>query len=823
MFFITLSLLITMFIIMLPNATAQNSDKELFLVASKAFEDGFYDVAIGYIDQLLKEFPTTKKEIEAKLLLGQCYFFKNQYLKAYDVFQGLLGFSEYKDATLFWLGETYLKGADYRQAERQYRELIKFYPDSIYTPQAYYSIGWIFFEQGNYEETKNVLQELLKKFPDHQLSEDASFKLGESEYNLHHYEETINYFKTYLQHYPQTTRQGEVYFYIGESYYYQEDPLTAVTYYAKASAVAYDAKLILMAKVSLGWCYLKLQKHQLSQENFEEAYTFAQERGILSDDVFLGQANLYTEMAEHKKALDAYNQLIEQFPNSQRILEAYLGKANIHYFMEQYPQAIQAYQQIINQIKDDPTKSEILEKTYFGLAWSYLKNGDIDTCIQTFAAIKNQTKNNTVKISALTQIGDAYQDVGQFEKAIKIYDQILEDYPQSPYTDYVQYRQGIALLKIDRVEAATLSFQSLRANFPNSKYLNDIDYYLAVAYFKKGDWAMASTQIQSFIQKIEAESEFLAEANYILALSYYNLSQFNEAEKTFQKILKNFPDQSTIIQNTHIYLAKCTYKSGKISEAIKQLKLLIQKYPQTEIEQEALIWLGDHYIEASDLETATTYYHQFIKNFPGSDKLEMVYYDLSQAYQAQGQFDKAINILKQIKPYKDRVLYAKASLAIADIFSKDLDPESAVETYRNIIESSPEFRRDAHIRIAEVFRNNKDYPQAIGAYRDGFKASQGNSKLKDVEIQFLIADTYEFASQTKEAIEEYLKIPYLYPEQTSWIIRSYLRMARIFEDKEQWNDAILTYNKVLGYQTEETKFAQERLDWIAQKISTNVN
>ena len=44
---------------------------------------------------------------------------------------------------------------------------------------------------------------------------------------------------------------------------------------------------------------------------------------------------------------------------------------------------------------------------------------------------------------------------------------------------------------------------------------------------------------------------------------------------------------------------------------------------------------------------------------------------------------------------QDKILYAKASLAIADIFSRELDPASAVETYKNIIESSPEFKRDA--------------------------------------------------------------------------------------------------------------------------------
>jgi len=90
-----------------------DSEEELFFVAQKSFEDGFYDVSIRYINQFLESYPLTKRKIEAQILLGQCYFFKRQYLKAYDIFNGQLEHKEFKDATLFWLGETYLKGADY--------------------------------------------------------------------------------------------------------------------------------------------------------------------------------------------------------------------------------------------------------------------------------------------------------------------------------------------------------------------------------------------------------------------------------------------------------------------------------------------------------------------------------------------------------------------------------------------------------------------------------------------------------------------------------------------------------------------------------------
>ena len=162
-----------------------NDEAELFLVAQKAFEDGFYDVAMRYINQLFEENPKTEKHIQAKLLLGQCYFFKSQYLKAYDTFAGLLKYNEYKDATLYWLGETYLKNSNYKDAEEQYTQLIDLYPDSIYAPQAHYSLGWTYFSQNKFKKAKTAFLKLIRNFPIHQLAEDSSFKLAETEYNLH--------------------------------------------------------------------------------------------------------------------------------------------------------------------------------------------------------------------------------------------------------------------------------------------------------------------------------------------------------------------------------------------------------------------------------------------------------------------------------------------------------------------------------------------------------------------------------------------------------------------------------------------------------------
>ncbi|HOW36239.1 MAG TPA: tetratricopeptide repeat protein [Candidatus Omnitrophota bacterium] len=793
---------------------AENDEADLFLVAQKAFDDGFYDVATRYIDQFLEKYPQTAKRADAKLLLGQCYFLKTQYLKAFDIFQELQQFPEFKDAALFWLGETYLKGSDYKQAESQYKQLVDLYPESSYAVQGYYSLGWTYFNQKDFTSAKNTFEEFVKKFPNHELSEDVLFKIGECNYNLHDYAGTIRSFQEYVTRFPQSSRHDQAYFYMAESNYYLDNLPGAIEYYAKTGDISHDDKITLMSKLGLGWSYLKSKDYTKSQQAFDAAQKISQEKNIPSDDIYLGQANLSYEAGDYTKALEAYSQLLQSFPGSPRIAEAYLGKANALYLLKNYDEAIKVFKVIIETFSADPNAKEIIEKAYLGLGWAHLKSEKVDLAIANFQEVVNRSENKIIQVSALTQIGDAYQDMGEIDKSLEVYDKILKDFPDSLYTDYVQYRQGIALLRLNKIEAATLAFQSLKTNFPTSKYLTDIKYYLGLAYFKKEDWAAAKEQLTGFINEMPAINESQPEAQYLLGLSNFNLQNYDEAIKAFQKVIKNYPDQASIVKNAEIATAKAFYGLGDAKEAAKRFKIIIYKYPKTDAELESLTWLGDYYLKTADYVNAEMYYKQLIENFPGSDKIPEAHYSLGQIYQETGQLDKALNDYKLIGESSDSELATKAKLAIADIFSKEVNPQAVVETYQKIADGSPEFARDAYVKIAETYRNNNDYENAMKTYQDALKANAGSSTFKNAELQFNIADLIENLNKPNEAVEAYLKIPYLYPDETIWAVKAYLRIARIFENAQDWENAKLTYNKIIAYGTEEVKFAQERLDWI---------
>jgi tetratricopeptide (TPR) repeat protein len=439
-----------------------------------------------------------------------------------------------------------------------------------------------------------------------------------------------------------------------------------------------------------------------------------------------------------------------------------------------------------------------------------MKLGHLDQAVGYFQEVFDKDTQASVRADALTQMADVYQESGQFIRAAAIYERVKRSFPGNGMMDYVLYRQAIAYLKSGKIEAAQDVFKMLQAQFSDSKYLEDFDYYMGVISFKKGDWPKSAAKMQQYLKNLTHPSEFTPGANYILALSYLDLNQPEEALKVFQKILRIYPNNADIAKNADIGIAKCQFESGQEREAVKRFKLIIYKYPGTDAEFESLLWLAQYYLKNGDADAAVDYYSSIVEKFPDAVQIDQIHYELGQAYEMQGHSDDALEQYQSISGHDD-VLKGKTRLAIAGIMSKDLDPGRAIAAYQSIIANSPDYAGEAYLKLGQLYRNEQDYEKEIDVYREALNA---RGTIDRAQIQFNLADTLETMSRTEDAITEYLKIPDAYPNELAWVVKAYLRVAKIYEEGKDWGAARVTYQKIIQLNPPEAAFARERLDWI---------
>jgi len=86
------------------------------------------------------------------------------------------------------------------------------------------------------------------------------------------------------------------------------------------------------------------------------------------------------------------------------------------------------------------------------------------------------------------------------------------------------------------------------------------------------------------------------------------------------------------------------------------------------------------------------------------------------------------------------------------------------------------------------------------------------------DIQFKIAEALQAQGAYPEAIEEYLKVSYLYSEGNDLAVKALLRVAAIYEDKENFKEAVNIYKRISSMNVQEAKYAKERIDWIKAHI-----
>ncbi len=758
-------------------AQAQSKEEEVIFVAKKAFEDGYYEISLGFLKRFLDNFPSSDKANEAKLLVGECYFYQNKFFDALGEFEDLLKepFSDnIKDAIFYWIAEVYFKSNNFAKASGFYHNIIDEFPNSSYLPLAYYSLGWCSFQEEKFKEAWDWFKIIEDRYPKEPQAKDASFKIIECLYNLKDYASLTEKARSYLKLFPQDApRLAYTYFYIAEAEYYLNNFNQSLEFYLKVLKDSRDDKLQVLSRLGSGWSYLKLKEYKETEEEFSSIKEASLDKKGL-EALLLGKAVLMMETNRVNEADKFYGQLLDTATDPVFLGLAYLGKAEALYNLAEYQRASALYQGAIKKIAAMNIPLEITDKLHYGLSLVLLKQGEFKDAIKEFQKVAKASGDKIIKAGALIQIGDVYQDSGEYLKAIEVYESILKRYPDSLYGDYVQYQLGSVFLKNGDYNAAIKVFSDFKNKFPASKLIDNAYYTLALAYFKKQDYGSSSKVLEQSRAELKG-SDFSPQAAYLLGSNRYNLGDFNRAIELFKETINHSQDME-LLQKAEYGIADSFYQLGDEKEALLRFKALRWRYPGSNLTAEVVFWLADYYYRHNEFNLARRYFLSLIQDFPKSNLAADAYYSLG-----------------LIAANKSR-------------------PQEAIENFKRAMEfNKPELNVKAVFALGDLFYELEDYTQALTFYRKGIVLAP---EKEAPALQIKIAESLEAKGDLESAISEYLKAS----ADDKLKTKAFLRLARIYEDKDDFKEAIKFYEKVLAAGDENAAYAKERIDWLESNI-----
>ena len=140
------------------------------------------------------------------------------------------------------------------------------------------------------------------------------------------------------------------------------------------------------------------------------------------------------------------------------------------------------------------------------------------------------------------------------------------------------------------------------------------------------------------------------------------------------------------------------------------------------------------------------------------------------------------------------------------------DIKAGLGKFEELVYSYPnsEFARAAHKEAGEALKDAHSYNLAVAHFK---KALTEEDSEMNAETQYNIAQCAEASGDLRAAVEEYLKVSYLYPSARLWGIKSEFRSAQIFEKNNEVEKAKKIYERLAGEPVEEGKYAKERLAW----------
>ncbi|MCM8786601.1 MAG: tetratricopeptide repeat protein [Candidatus Omnitrophica bacterium] len=780
------------------------SEEEKFYIATKAFNDGFYDVSISLLERFIKEYPHSQHLIEAKLYIAKCYYFKENYPKALEVFNEIVSklpsASSFLEEIYYWLAEIYAKGKNFNDSNLYAEKLIKNFPNSQFKWWTLYRMANNNLELSNKEKAEEIFKQIISETTDIEVIESVYPKLLNLYFQKGDYPQTIAFAEKYLKEFTNPQQKLQGYFYLAESYYALGDFEKAIFYYEHTLPLAQDQYFKDLIFKGLGFSYLAKTddinaKKYISKIQDEELYDFSE--GIY-----------YFKKKDYTQALEIFDRFLKKFPQSKFCATIYLNRANTLYELGRINDAISDYKYILDNFKNKEYL-DILDKTHYGLAWCYLKNSEFKKAIEEFKNTLKYTDNPIVKISSQIQIADTYQEAGDYNKALEIYNNILKTDPHIIYADYIQFQIAMIFLKTKKPQEALIALKNLQKNFPSSKLIPETQYYLAVSYFSIEQYQEAEDLLEDFMEKFQ-NSEYYPKAHYLYAKCFFNKKEYKKAIEIFSNILSKFSNNKEIVELVYIDMGNAYLNLSLYDEAKKLWETFLSKFPTSNYAGYIALYLGGLCEKEQNYQEAEFYYRKVIDEYKNTRWEKEALFSLAHLFWLKNQLDDAQKYFVEVVKLNEPISI-KAKLYLAKLYTQKKDYEKALELYDELILSKSNVWEAAIVDKAILLKDMQEYAKAISLFQDIIKKGIDSPKIR-MNLGYCL----EKLAKYQEALEEYFVVIYSFDDE-DYKIKTYFHIARVYEKQEKFDAAKEIYNKIISSKKDEAKVAQVRLKELENK------
>ncbi|WP_290793088.1 tetratricopeptide repeat protein [Flavihumibacter sp. UBA7668] len=751
------------------------------LVGHGWFEKGDYAKALPYLEKYAaSSTPGRHDQYE----LAYSYYQARQYEKSIEGFKKLSGKEDsLAQNAMYLLGDAYLKTGQKANARNAF--LFCAINSSNPTQQeiSRFNYGKLSYELGYHDIALNELQQFLATYPNSGYTAEAREVLVGVMASTSNYKDALTLLESIRQPSDQVRKfyPGILYgratelindnrleeadllldkalkapfntavlplvqFWKGELAYRTGATEEAIEYYGDylKNPVSNNEVNASHANYNLGYAYLKKELYKQAQFHFEAVVKTPTARSSqVEQDAFIRMADAIYMQREYKKATGLYDRAIQ------------LGWPSSDYasFQKSMIAGISSTNDKIRQLQQLQQKypgSSLVPDANMEIAQSYLSNEEYKEAIPYLNAVLKNSKSEALKPRAHLRAGIAQYNLGNNDEALKQYNALLEQYPNSTEaedaldnarsiyveegrtSEYIGYARkmgrDVSTSQQDSLAYAEAEVQLSNGNFtnaisrfdnylntyPQGRYVVEANYYKGEILLSRKEHALAAAAYEAVASRVPnkfGEKSLLQAAR----LNFFDLKQYDKAAGLYASLKEFASTEENKLEAMRGQL-RSEYQLAQWPRAVENAKELLKaKGASADDKLLSNMVLARAAQEEKNFDLAISYYRAAASGGKGAFSAE-ARYEIAWCLFEQSKFKEAektaFEVINKSGSYEEWV--TRAYLLLGDIYMKQQDFFNAKATYQSIVENAsiPALKEEAQRKLkvateAESKQNN---------------------------------------------------------------------------------------------------------------------
>lgn len=345
-------------------------------------------------------------------------------------------------------------------------------------------------------EEINALTEYLKAVPESRLAFEIQERIGDRYFEIQEYETAMTIYSG-LAEKVDLISGSQIWMKVADTFFIRNDYSNALLIWVKIYDANTNEELRarinnLMAKTYeiIGSQEQAFARYQDSVNNYPRAVnslTALQALNDAEEEVNQFQAGLiYYYRANYKLASTAFYRYLESGAGYDGALYYYLGVSQM--YIGNYAEAIDAFENLIEKFPEDPFYPSAWEEKAY-VQWYYMGNHQLGA--DTLLAYVAKHPDQPSAPDYLFQAGRILETAHRLTDAAEQWERLIDEYPSYEGSEEALYLAGIARYRSGNYDAATATFNRALLIATSNANVAKANFWIGKTYEKKGDLEFA--------------------------------------------------------------------------------------------------------------------------------------------------------------------------------------------------------------------------------------------------------------------------------------------------------------------------------------------